>query len=183
MVKTILLFANESKLEGYTKKTKIPEMVISFGFLATGIGLWAQVAEPFKTMFLIKIVAVFASIPLAVIGFKKKNKVLALLSFVLIVGAYGLAEMNKKAKSKVEPTAAGVVLSGKELFDNNCKVCHGEDGTLSASGAKNLQTSVLSDEEIKDRIMNGKNSMPAYGKSFSAEEIDKLVEFSKTLRK
>jgi cytochrome c5 len=184
LIKTVLLFVNTEKAEAYTKKTKIPEMVLSFGFLVTGIGMWINMAEPAKTLFLAKIFAVFASIPLAVIGFKKKNKVLAVLSLVLLFGAYGLAEMSKKSTSAANiERPAGKVYSGVELYEMNCKTCHGADGTAGLSGAKNLQISTLSDTEINDIINNGKNSMPAYGKSFSKEEISSLVEYTKTLRK
>ena len=85
LVKTILLLSDRDELlEKFKKKTKVVEMIVSFGFLATGIFLLTQL--PVITMLTyIKIGLVLLSIPLAVIGYKKKNKVLATLSFFLIV--------------------------------------------------------------------------------------------------
>ena len=87
LIKTILLLSDRDELlEKFKKKTKVAEMVVSFGFLATGIFLMTQLPHsPFPTLMYIKIALVLLSIPLAVIGFKKKNKVLATLSFFLIV--------------------------------------------------------------------------------------------------
>lgn len=83
LVKTILLLSDKDELlEKFKKKTRIAEMIVSFGFLATGIYLMTQL--PVITVYMIiKLGLVFLSIPLAVIGFKKKNKVLASLSFSL----------------------------------------------------------------------------------------------------
>ena len=73
LIKTILLLSDkEELLEKFKKKTKVTEMIVSFGFLATGIFLITQVPEINKFM-IIKLVLVFASIPLAVVGFKKKK--------------------------------------------------------------------------------------------------------------
>ena len=85
LIKTILLLSDRDELlEKFKKKTKVVEMIVSFGFLATGIFLLTQLPEINKFM-IIKLVLVFLSIPLAVIGFKKRNKVLATLSFFFIV--------------------------------------------------------------------------------------------------
>ncbi|MEO0896741.1 MAG: c-type cytochrome [Bacteroidota bacterium] len=172
LIKTILLVANRKEaLEKYTKATRIPEMIISFTFLATGIGLMTQVAE-INTMLIIKMVLVFGSIPLAVIGFRRSNKLLAILAVLLIVGAYGLAEMNKigvneepiAAEISTDPSAANYdqMAHGQALYTRNCVVCHGEGGDLMASGAKNLKVTQLSNEEMTNLILNGKNSMPPY---------------------
>ena len=96
LIKTILLLSGaQSALDRFAKIFKVPEMIISTGFLVTGIWMYTQIGA-IKSMQIIKLVAVVASIPLAVIAFKKKNKALAVLSFVLILMAYGLAEMSKK---------------------------------------------------------------------------------------
>ncbi|MEO1448463.1 MAG: SirB2 family protein, partial [Bacteroidota bacterium] len=91
VVKWVLLLANKKELlERINKATRVPEMIISTLFLLTGIGLAINIAQ-LTSMFWIKLVLVLGSIPLAVIGFRKSNKILATLSILLIVGAYGLA--------------------------------------------------------------------------------------------
>src|SRR3954469_24787790 len=91
VIKTILLFSNRQMLDKYAKITKVPEMIISFAFLVTGIWLYIIIGG-YKIFGIVKLIFVFASIPLAIIGFKKHKKGLALISLLLIVGAYGLAE-------------------------------------------------------------------------------------------
>ena len=90
-VKTILLISNkEDALTKLTKALKVPEMIVSFAFLATGIYLLTQVGE-IKPLLIAKIGLVFLSIPIAVIGFKKRNKILGALSLLMITGAYGMS--------------------------------------------------------------------------------------------
>src|SRR5690349_6025565 len=95
LVKTILIFSNQNALVKFTKATKVAEMIISFTFLVTGVWLFSIVGA-IKTLHIVKLILVVVSIPLAVIGFKRMNKGLALVSFILIVSAYGMAEMSKK---------------------------------------------------------------------------------------
>ena len=100
LIKTILLLASKNEaLASFSKKVKVPEMIISFLFLATGIYLMTQVE--IKPLLIVKITIVFLSIPLAVVGFKKGNKGLATLAFLLIVGAFGIGEMMKKKTAVV----------------------------------------------------------------------------------
>lgn len=193
LVKTALLLLGKTDvLDNVKKKLRIPEMIISFAFLLTGAVMMAQMAE-IRPMLWVKVAAVLASIPLAVIGFKRNNKVLATLSLVLLFGAYGLAEMSKNQLDKVEisgqvvtdPAAQGydIALHGKALYATQCIACHGPDGNLALQGAKNLQTSTLSDEEVSGIIRNGKNSMPRYAKIFNDQEINALTAYVKSMRK
>ncbi len=166
VIKTILLLSNKNDLlASFSKKTRIAEMIISVLFLLTGVYLATQL--PFQGkydyLFWIKIVMVFASIPLAVIGFKKSNKILAALSLLLITGAYGLAESYKKKKAipKDQVTNTEMAMDGKSLYSANCTLCHGADGKLGAAGAKDLSATIGDVNTIKDIILHGKGMMPA----------------------
>jgi mono/diheme cytochrome c family protein len=79
-----------------------------------------------------------------------------------------------------------------ELYSRNCASCHGRDGqakTLKAklNHARNLADpewqARVGDERIFNSIMNGKGKMPAYSKKLSAQEIDSLVSYVRSLRK
>lgn len=164
VIKTILLLSNKiDLLQNFTKKVKVPEMVISFLFLATGVYLATQLpfGSKYDYLFWIKIAMVILSIPLAVIGFKKQNKMLAALSLLLITGSFGLAEVYHKRKAITSDSTEVVSNDGKTLYDAKCALCHGGDGKLGAAGAKDLSGLTNSVEEIKAVIINGKNSMPA----------------------
>ncbi len=50
---------------------------------------------------------------------------------------------------------------GASLYTMHCAQCHGEDGKLGSSGAKDLSVSELSDDKILQIIKNGKGAMPS----------------------
>jgi cytochrome c553 len=176
LIKTILLLSDRDELlEKFKKKTQISEMIISFGFLATGIFLMTQL--PAINMYhIIKISLVFLSIPLAVVGFKTKNKVLASLSFFLIVASFSLAYKAKEAKAGKKSMA----MTGKEIFEEKCSLCHGNDGKLGLSGAKDLSLTALNHEGIVGIITNGKNAMTSYKSTLSVEQIEAVSSYIET---
>ena len=192
IVKLILILSNKEKLEKFSKVVKVPEMIISFLFFATGIYLVINAAEV-TTMMIVKYILVFASIPLAIIGFKKSKKPLAIVAVIFIIGAYCLAEMSRGKKSQRREIAASietnreaesydVLTHGKALYLSQCAVCHGEVGKKGLSGAKDLSISEQSKEEMFTLVSAGKNSMPAYNNNFSREEIEAMVAYVATLK-
>ncbi|MGF1533919.1 MAG: c-type cytochrome [Bernardetiaceae bacterium] len=195
LVKTILLLSGKStRLAAFTKRIKIPEIVISTLFLLTGlvmfINKWPALEGKNLLYLSIKLVAVFSAIPLAVIGFKRSKKALAVLSMVLIVGAYGLAEMGKRAVEAkplavlTDATAEGydLGLHGKAIYEAQCIACHQADGKGGVAGAKNLTTSQLTDEEIAHIVLNGKNAMAGYKKVLTEQDLTAVVSYVKTFR-
>jgi mono/diheme cytochrome c family protein len=205
LVKTILLLADKHEaLTRFKKITKVPEMIVSFLFLATGIYLVTQIPEV-KSLLIIKLVAVALSIPIAIIGFKKNSKILATLSLVLIIAAYGLAEMSKKqasSKHAEEPAAntagpaadstknSGADVSTSDynpekagkLYNNNCSSCHGADGKAQIAGAADLSKSAIDPWAAKDIVTEGKNSMPGFGEHMSTAEITSMVNYIQSFK-
>lgn len=187
LIKTILLVSNQKNgLTGFTKIVKVPEMIISTAFLITGIWMFAQIGA-IKTFQIIKLVAVFLAIPLAVVGFKKSNKMLAVLSLVLLLLAYGLAEMSKKQPYPAQEVENSEELAqndkGQLLYKQNCARCHGDDGKLGMLGAKDLSASAMSHSDVLAIITSGKKSMPAYSKILSAEDIEMVASYVEQLKK
>ncbi len=173
LVKTILLLSDRHELlESFRKKTKVPEMIVSFGFLATGIYLMTQLPV-IPAMLIVKIALVVLSIPLAVVGFKKKNKVLASFSFFLIIVSFGLAQKAKQAKAG----GAIAVVSGKEIFEDKCTLCHGDNGKLGLNGAKDLSLTTLDHKGITDIITKGKNGMASYKDVLTTEQIEAVTAY------
>jgi mono/diheme cytochrome c family protein len=176
LIKTILLLSDKDDLlEKFKKKTKVAEMIVSFGFLATGIFLLTQLPV-ITSLMIIKIILVVLSIPLAVFGYKKKNKVLATLSFFLIVVSFSLAFKAKKEKAGHQIVA----LSGKEIYTEKCMLCHGVNGKLGLSGAKDLSITQLPHAGILEIITNGKNGMAAYKEALTTEQIEAVASFIET---
>jgi len=185
VIKTlILLFGSADSLSKFTAKTKIAEMVISSLFLATGVFLYFNSGN-ITWMVNLKIALVLASIPLAVVGFKKRNSVLAVLSLLLLFGAYGLAEMNKKQVTRAPKPeviiGSSELEAGKNLYVAYCQACHGENGDAGRSGAKNLKVSALSKSEMEAYIRIGKGAMPGFS-NLSQEEIDAIILYTDTFR-
>jgi len=181
-IKTALLLGNKTEqLAGYTRKTRIAEMGLSVLFLATGAFLVVKGPEV-STLLMLKLVAVFASIPLAVIGFKRQKKALAVVSFLLLVMAYGLAEMGSSKKVKKQEVASGSAV-GKGVYEAYCTRCHGADGKANLAGAKDLSISVLTLAETKTIVSQGKGLMPGHEAMISEAELDSVVAYAMTLRR
>jgi cytochrome c6 len=77
---------------------------------------------------------------------------------------------------------------GKSLYNSKCAMCHGKDGVAKklAEGSANLndpewqeKTSV---EEIAKLTAEGKGKMKGYADKLSAEQIQMIAEYVKTLK-
>ena len=194
LIKTILLLANANEtLEKFKAKTKVLEMIVSTAFLGTGIYMLFNIPE-IKPLLVIKIGIVFASIPIAIIAYKKNNKALAVLSLVMIIASYGLAEMSKKQSNATVPSLPGDAVNnltdeefaekfGKDLYIIECNKCHGTDGKLGISGAKDLSTSILSSEEAIEIITNGTGAMPIYKDIYNDRQIKAVATYIQSFKK
>ncbi|MEX2246449.1 MAG: CopD family protein [Dehalococcoidia bacterium] len=94
---------------------------------------------------------------------------------------------NPNAGNPVEPTEASIA-RGRELFQNNCIVCHGVDGRGDGPQAASLDPSpsdfrlhmpLHTDPQFYAFIANGfpGSAMPAWREDFSEEDIWNLVNF------
>lgn len=190
LVKTIMLLANKKEgLAKFTKTVKVPEMIISTLFLASGIYLLMQSGT--TTLLIIKISMVLLSIPIAIIGFKKLNKMMAVLSLLLIIGAYGLAEMNKKiidkqtvdtSISNVNDVNYDIKKHGESVYTAYCQSCHGAGGTSGSSGA-DLTISKMNQDAKLERVKNGSNLMAGFKDVLNQQEINAVVAYIETLKK
>lgn len=186
LIKTVLLFTSKPALEKYSRITKVPEMIISTLFLVTGLWLFF-ILGGIKMFHIIKLIFVFIAIPLAVVGFKKQKKGLALVSLILIIGAYGLGEVSKKKPfipAKVE--VMGVVdtpkARGNALYLANCVFCHGDNGGKMYRGAPDLR-SISSVVDVEGMIRGGtSNKMPSYGGTLTQEEISDISLYVLSMR-
>lgn len=186
LIKTFLLVLNRNEsLQSFTRKVKIPEIIISTLFLLTGIYLAVKTGNKGEWLW-VKIACIAVVIPLAIVAFKKANKGLALLSFVLLVYIYGISETKSPTFKNdtpivTEPTP-GTAISGKDIFDSQCANCHGSDGKMGLSGAKDLTASTLSHQEITEIITNGKNAMRSFKNDLSVEQIEAVATYVEELK-
>jgi mono/diheme cytochrome c family protein len=85
----------------------------------------------------------------------------------------------------------GDAKAGKEVFENNCSVCHNSDSTEVKMGpglkgiskrAKMTTTGKApTDANLLEKISTGGNGMPAYADILSAEEKANVIAYLKTL--
>lgn len=199
VVKTTLLLAKKpSALKSFTRATKVIEMLVSVLFLVTGVWMLAETGTA-STLQIIKFLCVLVAIPLAIVGFKKEKKPLAIASLVLIIAAYGLAEVNKKQKEKnagtatVSETTAVETNPDMEGYDKvkhggfvykelNCAMCHGQKGDATLNDAKDLTITTLDEAAIKDVVKNGRMKMPAFA-GITDVQNDALAAYIKSLKK
>jgi mono/diheme cytochrome c family protein len=70
----------------------------------------------------------------------------------------------------------------QRLYIAKCGICHGPDGSMQNAGAKDLRASVLSREEVMNRILYGYGTMPPQKDILNQEQIDALTDFAIALR-
>lgn len=83
---------------------------------------------------------------------------------------------------------------GKEIFEKNCKSCHGADGKGSAAMATGMKVDASAldltkvatkgkpDAELEAVVKDGKGGkMPAFGTRLNADQIKDVVKFIKAL--
>src|SRR3954464_8088232 len=77
------------------------------------------------------------------------------------------------------------------LYKSKCAMCHGADGKGETPAGKKMgvhdfgspEVQGMKDAEIASAIADGKNKMPAYKKSLSADQIKDLVTYVRSFGK
>jgi mono/diheme cytochrome c family protein len=97
--------------------------------------------------------------------------------FFSCAGTGSIEEKNPSVEKSVS-------VSGAALFLQHCAICHGENGKLGASGAKDLSLSKLDGNQVVQMIKNGKNAMPPMKDLLGSEaNIDLVAAHVIKLRK
>jgi len=198
VVRTILLVSNnKAALARTVSLMKWPDRLVSLGFLVTGIWLTANTGN-LGMWYYVKVLLIVASIPLAVIGFKRERKLLAVLSVLLLVYAYGISEtksptMNRKAfyaeigarhsatplDSFAQPVPAEKLMAyGQTIYLSHCANCHGTDGKLAKSGAANLTLSAKRGPELVAYLQEKHHAMPSFAKTLTEEQRAAVAAYS-----
>ena len=71
---------------------------------------------------------------------------------------------------------------GKLIYKQYCVICHGADGKLGVSEAKDLSASTISLEERINQITNGKGLMTPYKDILSEDQILAVAEYLDELK-
>ncbi|MEY4286374.1 MAG: hypothetical protein RL511_447 [Bacteroidota bacterium] len=102
-----------------------------------------------------------------------------LFGLFLVVFSCQSTTANKEELAKQTPAEQGA-----SLYTMHCAQCHGEDGKLGSSGAKDLSKSQLADQKVLQIIKNGKGAMPSMKALLETEEnINLVLSHVKALRR
>lgn len=202
-----MLVGDKDKFTSFRDKTKMVDMILGTLVLITGLTMAFRLPGGPQPYTWVKLGAVIASIPIGIVGFRKRSAVIAALSVVLIAGAMGLAYakpafLTKSAppmpevttngetgktgedKSKEAPNKemAEMIAAGHQLYyQKTCNTCHGDDGKMGYMGAKPLNETALNDKEMAQIIVNGKTPMPA-NKDLTDKQIKQLIAYVRSLK-
>ena len=130
-----------------------------------------------------------------------RQRPIGILLFVLTYAAWtsAMAQMSgpmssgyKQNTAQAQPsTGAAPPVNAKDekgqldvnkLFAGTCGWCHSNGGRTAGKGPK-LAGTTLSDAEIANRIKNGKaGAMPAFGTTFSDDDIKAIVRYIRDLK-
>jgi cytochrome c6 len=97
--------------------------------------------------------------------------------------------MKKLVVALALTVAAGSAFAadGAALFTGKCTMCHGKDGKGSPAGvkmgAKDLTTLKAAEAELAAVISDGRNKMPAFKAKLSAEDVQAVAKYVKSLQK
>lgn len=69
--------------------------------------------------------------------------------------------------------------AGKSIFQDNCVVCHGEDGMKIAGWKSKVRG--MSEAQVQQTIRNGRKGMPAFDNTLSADQIQAVAGYAKEL--
>jgi len=72
--------------------------------------------------------------------------------------------------------------NGKQLYEENCSICHGGDGKLGVNGAKDLSASTMSLEEALSIIENGKGTMTPFKELMNEDERKAVGKYIQELK-
>lgn len=191
-VKVYLLLANKTEaLDKLRSKTKIADMILGSFILITG-GFLTFKMPTIETFLIVKIILVLASIPVGIIAMKKANKPMAITALLIYVYVFALAKTDSltlKKEAYITPVTAvnsatgAKVSEGKIIFEEKCAVCHGADGKLMLSGAKDLSVSKLTKAETIEMIKSGKGLMQGFKDEFNEQQLNALADYVEGLRK
>ena len=108
--------------------------------------------------------------------------ILPIVICILCFTACQSGNSNDSSATSSQDSGKQQDVSGKEVYQQYCKNCHGADGTMELNNAANLATSEMTEEEMRNIIRNGKKMMMAYKNVLSEKEIDAVIKYTKTLR-
>jgi cytochrome c6 len=110
--------------------------------------------------------------------------VLTRISFILFLVCLSSCGNDNSSENNDALPMESPAEKGASLFTLHCASCHGDNGKLGASGAKDLTMSTLTDRQVLHILKQGKNAMPPMSTILeNKENMELVIQHIKTLRK
>lgn len=112
---------------------------------------------------------------------------LALSLFLLAAGC----AQNQPPPPPETPLQPANAEEGNKIFQRRCALCHGEDAKANTPTGERLGVrdlteenwqKVTKDEEILKILRQGKEKMPAFGRTLSAQDLSDLLAYIRGLK-
>jgi len=101
------------------------------------------------------------------------------ICIILSLALFGCSQSVEKLNKEDTQEHQG----GVKFYQQRCDVCHGPDGKLGVSEAKDLSKSTISESEVEQIVKNGKGAMPPFEHALESDStLIELVEHIKSLR-
>lgn len=115
------------------------------------------------------------------------KQLLILAIIVAFVFACGNNTNNQQTSAESTPAAsesATAAAEGEKIYKQYCVTCHGVYGDMGASGAFNLTTSTLSDEERLAVISEGRPNtvMVGFKTILKEDQLKAVADYTKSLK-
>lgn len=193
--KAVLVFLRKKEaLDRLNRRTKVPHIVLSAGFLATGIYLAAVAPLGVQTVFVVKYVVIVLIIGVGIVGIRRMSIPLTALTLLLLVYTYTIGKSHglllQSHKTQVLYAANHVhdklredpIAYGQVLYETACLRCHGAEGKALYRQSKDLTQAPADTSYIKAFIRNGAGSkMPAFD-YLNEYEKDALAAYVRSLQ-
>jgi mono/diheme cytochrome c family protein len=103
-------------------------------------------------------------------------------SIRVLITVFALVAMIGSCAQTDTPAANADEISGKEIYQKHCGICHGDDGRKGFAEAKIIPESALNIDERIALITRGKGTMMPYANVLNKEEIKAVAEYTLTLK-
>ena len=119
-------------------------------------------------------------------------EVLALAGFIVFIALLFLdqpektqvsAKTNNSVSSSSNGSGGAAAVDGAAIFDDRCSSCHGSKGQGGVGPKLNGGEVTKNFPKVDDEltvVKNGRSGMPAFGSRLSPEELQAVVEFTRT---
>ena len=110
------------------------------------------------------------------------KKIITMAFFSMLLFACG-GQTGKDSSAKPAKTATKAKkIDGAKIYKTYCVTCHGLYGDMGASGAVNLATSILNEEDRIQVITKGRKLMTPFEGLLSEKKIKAVAKYIETLR-